>query len=85
MTTSFFMSMMFPTIFALGVKGLGDSTKLGGAVLVMSIVGGAAIPPLLGAVARRSGCLADGYLVVVAGYTIVLLYGLAHGRKHSMA
>src|SRR5207344_1603888 len=38
---SFFMSMMFPTIFALGVKGLGTRTKTGGAVIVMSIVGGA--------------------------------------------
>ena len=48
MTTSFFMSMMFPTIFALGVKGLGRNTKLGGALIVMSVAGGAVLPPVLG-------------------------------------
>lgn len=42
--TSYFMSIMFPTIFALGVKGLGEHTKLGGSVIVMSIVGGAVMP-----------------------------------------
>ena len=39
--TSFFMSIMYPTIFALGVKGLGPDTKLAGSLLVMAIVGGA--------------------------------------------
>ena len=39
--TFFFMSVMFPTIFALGIRGLGDYTKLGSSLIVMSIVGGA--------------------------------------------
>ncbi|HEY2860023.1 MAG TPA: L-fucose:H+ symporter permease, partial [Terracidiphilus sp.] len=52
---SFFMSMMFPTIFSLGVQGLGTHTKTGGAVIVMSIVGGAAIPPLMGLMADKTG------------------------------
>ena len=38
---SFFLSIMFPTIFALGLKGLGENTKLAGSMLVMAIVGGA--------------------------------------------
>jgi FHS family L-fucose permease-like MFS transporter len=46
--TSFFMSLMFPTIFALGIKGLGPNTKIGGALLIMGIVGGAAITPMMG-------------------------------------
>jgi MFS transporter, FHS family, L-fucose permease len=47
---SFFMSTMYPTIFALGVKGLGTRTKTGGAFIVMSIVGGAALTLLMGLV-----------------------------------
>jgi len=39
--TSFFMSLMFPTIFALGIKEL-DQHKLGGSMIIMAIVGGAA-------------------------------------------
>jgi len=72
--TSFFMSIMFPTIFALGIKGLGDDTKLGGSFLVMAILGGAIFPPLLGLIARRTGSLALGYLLPVAGYVFVALY-----------
>ena len=46
--TSFFMSVMYPTIFALGVKDLGSDTKLGSSLIVMSIVGG-----LVGPFSRR--------------------------------
>jgi len=53
--TSFFMSLMYPTNFALGVKGLGKMTKTGGSVLVMSIVGGAIFPPLIGLIAEQMG------------------------------
>ncbi|MGV8094420.1 MAG: L-fucose:H+ symporter permease [Mangrovibacterium sp.] len=53
--TSFFMSLMYPTNFALGVKGLGNLTKTGGSVLVMSIVGGAVFPPLMGLMAEKTG------------------------------
>ena len=42
--SSFFLSIMFPTIFALGLKGLGPNTKLAGSLLVMAIVGGASSP-----------------------------------------
>lgn len=45
---NFFMSIMFPTIFALGVKGLGPNTKLGSSFIIMAIVGGAIIPPFMG-------------------------------------
>ena len=72
--TSFFMSIMFPTIFALGVKGLGDDTKIGGSFLVMAILGGAVFPPLLGLVARVTGKLAVGYLLPAVGYVVVALY-----------
>jgi MFS transporter, FHS family, L-fucose permease len=44
----FFHSIMFPTIFALGIKGLGPYTKLGSSLLVMAIIGGAVFPALMG-------------------------------------
>ena len=74
--SSFFMSMMFPTIFALGLKGLGPYTKIGGSVLVMSVVGGAVLPPVLGWISRATGSLAVGYLVTVVAYAVVAAYGL---------
>ena len=84
MASSFFMSIMFPTIFALGVKGLGRNTKLGGALIVMSVAGGAVLPPVLGAIARRSGSIALGYSVVVAAYVLVFAYCLTQGRDVSL-
>ena len=55
LTTSLFMSIMFPTIFALGLKGMGDKTKTAGSLLVMAILGGAALTKIMGAVADASG------------------------------
>jgi len=48
---NFFMSIMYPTIFALGIRGLGDHTKLGSSLIVMAIVGGAIMPILMGKLA----------------------------------
>ncbi len=76
MATSFFMSIMFPTIFALGIKGLGPNTKLGGSFLVMAIVGGAVVPLLMGVVKDRTGQLSIGFWIPLAGYAVVALYGL---------
>jgi FHS family L-fucose permease-like MFS transporter len=82
LVTSFFMSIMFPTIFALGVKGLGANTKIGGSVLVMMLVGGAIFPPLLGFIAKRTGSYALGYSVVLLAYVVVALYAfLGSGTK----
>jgi len=53
MGVEFFMSIMFPTIFALAIKELGSETKLGSSYMVMSIVGGALIPLALGYIARN--------------------------------
>jgi MFS transporter, FHS family, L-fucose permease len=75
MATSFFMSIMFPTIFALGIKGLGPHTKLGGSIIVMSVVGAAVISPLLGWVRGLTGSYAIGYTVPAIAYVAVALYG----------
>jgi FHS family L-fucose permease-like MFS transporter len=73
--TSFFMSIMFPTIFALGVKGLGPNTKLGGSVIVMAVSGAAALPPIVGLIAGRTGSYALGYTVPMVAYMVVAAYG----------
>jgi len=72
--TSFFMSLMFPTIFALGLKGLGPNTKIGGSLIVMAIVGGAALTPLMGLINDRTHSIALAYLVPLAGYLSVAAY-----------
>jgi FHS family L-fucose permease-like MFS transporter len=46
--TSLFMSIMFPTIFALGIRDLGEGTALGSSLIIMAIIGGAVFPPLMG-------------------------------------
>jgi FHS family L-fucose permease-like MFS transporter len=70
---SFFMSMMYPTIFALGVKGLGTHTKTGGGIIVMSIVGGAVIPLIMGRVGDVVG-IAESYIVPALCFAAVALY-----------
>ena len=75
--TGFFLSIMFPTIFALGLKGLGPNTKLAGSLLVMAIVGGALFPLVLGYIRDRTGSLALGYIVPLVGFAVVSIYGFA--------
>ena len=72
--TSFFMSLMFPTIFALGLKELGPNTKLGGSLLVMAIVGGAVLTPLMGFISEKTHSLALGYSVPLFAYVVIALY-----------
>jgi MFS transporter, FHS family, L-fucose permease len=73
LAVSFFMSMMFPTIFALGVNGLGTRTKTGGAVIVMAIVGGALVPLAMGRVGDVAG-VAISYAVPAVCFVGVALY-----------
>ncbi len=73
MLNSFCMSMMYPTIFALGVKGLGARTKTGGACIVMAIVGGAALTPVMGKVSDTAG-VSHGYLVPAICFVAIALY-----------
>jgi FHS family L-fucose permease-like MFS transporter len=74
MASFFFMSIMFPTIFALSIRGLGDHTKLGSSVLVMSIVGGAIMTPLMGYVADQGG-MRIGFVIPLVCFTVITVYG----------
>jgi len=79
---AFFMSIMFPTIFALGIKDLGADTKAGSSLIIMSIVGGAALPPILGFISDKTNNIQYGYIVPMIGFVAVLYFGLK-GHKHS--
>jgi MFS transporter, FHS family, L-fucose permease len=73
---SFFMSLMYPTIFALGVKGLGPYTQTGASLLVMAIIGGAVITPLMGAVSTAS-TIHVAMIVPLACFVVVGWFALA--------
>lgn len=72
--TSFFMSLMFPTIFAFGVKGLGPNTKIGGSMIIMAIIGGAIWTPIMGLIADRTHSMAWSMIVPLIGYLYVTYY-----------
>jgi FHS family L-fucose permease-like MFS transporter len=72
--TFFFMSVMFPTIFALGIRGLGEHTKLGSSLIVMSIVGGAIAPPLMGHIADISS-MRMGFALPMICFVFIAFYG----------
>jgi len=78
--TSFFMSLMFPTIFALGVKGLGHNTKRGGSIIVMAIIGGAVWTPLMGLIADQTGSMALAMLIPLLSYLYIIYYAFSGSR-----
>lgn len=77
--TYFFMSIMFPTIFALGIFGLGQRAKKASSFIVMAIMGGAILPKVMGAVADRSD-LSRGFIVPMLCFAFVALYGFMWPR-----
>lgn len=77
--TTFFMSIMFPTIFSLGINGLGPLKKFASSAMIMAIIGGAVFPPVMGLTADLAGIQAS-VIVPIAGFIVVLVYGL-HGHR----
>jgi FHS family L-fucose permease-like MFS transporter len=69
----FFMSIMFPTIFALGIKDLGPKTKKASSYIVMSIVGGALFPPIMGWIADHHG-MSVGFFAPIPFFIFILFY-----------
>jgi len=82
--TSFFMSVMFPTIFALGLKDLGSNTKICGSFLVMSIIGGAVLTPLMGLISQLTKSMAIAMLVPLCCYLVVSYFAFVGSRKRRM-
>ncbi|MDQ1086138.1 L-fucose:H+ symporter permease [Siphonobacter sp. SORGH_AS_1065] len=73
--TSFFMSIMYPTIFSLGISGLGERAKLGSSILVMAIIGGAILTAAMGKLSDEVG-ITNALLIPLAGFVVVGWYGL---------
>jgi len=72
--TSFFMSLMYPTIFATSIKGLGENTKIGGSILVMAIIGGSLCTPLIGYIAEVTDSMAIAMTVPLIAYIYISYY-----------
>jgi MFS transporter, FHS family, L-fucose permease len=81
MAIPFFLSIMFPTIFALGIKDLGEETKLASSLLVMSIIGGAFVPVMMGIISDHTGGnIQVAYVMPVVSMLFILWFGLRGHR-----
>ncbi|MBB6127155.1 L-fucose:H+ symporter permease [Mucilaginibacter lappiensis] len=76
----FFMSIMFPTIFALGIKELKGDTEFGSSLIIMSIVGGAVLPRVFGYISDATGNIQYGYIVPLLCFVVVAFFGLKGHR-----
>ncbi|WP_316819782.1 L-fucose:H+ symporter permease [Pedobacter gandavensis] len=73
---AFFMSIMFPSIFSLGIRDLGKDTKFGSSLIIMSIVGGAVLPLGMGHIADFTHNIQLGYIVPLICFVVVFLFGI---------
>ena len=74
----FFMSIMFPTIFALGLVNLNEETKAGSSLLVMAIVGGALLPPLMGQLIDwQNDNIKFGFIVPLICFLVILYFSIS--------
>jgi FHS family L-fucose permease-like MFS transporter len=76
------MSLMFPTIYALGIDGLGEDTKLGGAGMIMAIAGAAFLTQIQGIVSDQSGSIIFAYWVPAIAFMVVGFYAAVVARRH---
>ena len=81
---AFFMSIMFPTIFSLGIKEVGADTKMASSLIVMSIVGGAFLPPVLGVISDATGSIQNGYIVPLICFVVVFLFATKGHKVNSV-
>ena len=78
--TSFFMSIMFPTIFAMGLEGLGHETEFAASFIVMAISGAAVVPPLMSVIADHAGALHWSLFFPAVCYLVVLSFAVLAPR-----
>jgi FHS family L-fucose permease-like MFS transporter len=78
----FFMSIMFPTIFSLGINDLKENTKPASSLIVMAIIGGAIFPVIMGYIIDKSNDnIQVGYWVPLVCFIVVLYYGIVGHKK----
>lgn len=75
-----FMSLMFPTIFGLGVRGLGNDTKIAGSGMIMAILGGALLPLVQGQVSDAAQNIHLSYVVPFICFVVIVLYAIKAAR-----
>jgi MFS transporter, FHS family, L-fucose permease len=75
------MSLMFPTIYGLGIAGLGEDTKIGGAGMIMAIAGAAVLTQVQGIVSDQSGSIKTAFWVPAFAFLIIAWYSLVVSRK----
>jgi FHS family L-fucose permease-like MFS transporter len=75
---NFFFSIMFPTIFSLGLKDLGKHTQQASSFIVMGVVGGGLFPFLMGWVADYN--VATAYYLPIVCYAVIFLFGYTYPR-----
>jgi FHS family L-fucose permease-like MFS transporter len=74
---AFFMSIMFPTIFSLGLNGAGHHADMGSGLIIMAIVGGALLPLLFGFVSDRMESVQFGYVVPMFCFAVIAWFARA--------
>ena len=77
------MSLMFPTIYGFGLKGLGEDTKIGGAGMVMSIAGAAVLTQIQGIVSDQAGSIELAYWVPAIAFLVIAYYSIVVCRKQA--
>ncbi|MBQ7194523.1 MAG: L-fucose:H+ symporter permease [Bacteroidales bacterium] len=75
------LSLMFPTIYGMGIKGLGEDTKMGGSGMVMAIAGASVLTQIEGILSDQSGSIALAYLVPVFAFLVIFYYAAVFCRK----
>jgi FHS family L-fucose permease-like MFS transporter len=80
---AFFMSIMFPTIFSMGIEDLGHNTKIGSSLIVMAIVGGALLPPVLGIISDKTGNIQNGYIVPLICFAVIVWFAFVRGKNRN--
>jgi FHS family L-fucose permease-like MFS transporter len=80
---NFFFSIMFPTIFSLGLKNMGKQTQQASSFIVMGVVGGGLFPLLMGQVANHN--VATAYYLPIICYAVIFLFGFSYKRLNKAA
>lgn len=75
---NFFFSIMFPTIFSLGLKNMGKKTQQASSFIVVGVVGGGIFPPLMGLIANHS--VAKAYYLPIICYSVIFVFGYSYNK-----